>query len=224
MNKKIITYFVITLFVLFNMKQATHANRINIIENRQIITDPRIELVSIVLFLTNEKIVSDLNYFETQYLKDIKSHFSQFSQHDAIILCKELLHSGFNSNAPMEFSLYHTCPPQFVKEVEYTERLISRANSRKVLEEFADELRDFSVESNFEVFYEAHHDYYQSLIQNVILEMERKRGFIYIEDLNELMEKYEDERGQYAIYEDFYPIIIEYFKNKVHQLDNHNKN
>lgn len=58
--------------------------------------------------------------------------------------------------------------------------------------------------------------------EEMILNMERKRGFLYIDDLNKLMKEYENQRTKYPTYEDFYPRIIEFFKNKHHQLDSNN--
>jgi len=166
-NKKNDACLIIFLFFTLYAHQIAYAQEKNFTGKEQIFTDPRVELVSIVLFLTHEKSVYDLNSYETPYVKDIENHFSSFSNHNAVMLCEELLDSGFNANAPIVFALYHTNPPQFMKELEYSERLISRAKRRDILEEFANELRDFAVKSNMESFYKNHHDYYQSLIQNV---------------------------------------------------------
>ena len=166
MKKITYLYLIILLVCTTIVNQTTYANGTGLSETKQIVTDPRIELISIVMLLTDEG-NAGLNDYDTQYRNDVVNHFEEFSDHRAVSICRDLLQSTFNYDAPIVYSLYHTCPPQFIKELEYPEKLIKRAASREILEEFADELADFALKSNFNEFYDEHHDYYQSLIDNV---------------------------------------------------------
>ncbi|MFC1502162.1 DUF4932 domain-containing protein, partial [bacterium] len=134
--------------------------------NQNITVDPRIELISIVLFLANEK-YADLNTHETDYRIDVQEHFNQFSNHQAVILCRELHKSGFHYDAPPALVLYHSDLPDFKQETEYPDRLVQRAGSIEKLNEFTSALRDFVKISQFEDFFNAHQSYYNVLTHNV---------------------------------------------------------
>ena len=57
------------------------------------------------------------------------------------------------------------------------------------------------------------------LVAESILIQERNRGFIFIDDLHELMMEYEDRRSEYPTYESFYPRILDYFQNQWNRLE-----
>ncbi|MCG6186389.1 hypothetical protein [Maribellus maritimus] len=50
--------------------------------------------------------------------------------------------------------------------------------------------------------------------KNDVFKPEFNRGFIYIYDLDSLMEGYESSRNIFKKYEDFYPEIINYFDDR----------
>jgi hypothetical protein len=48
---------------------------------------------------------------------------------------------------------------------------------------------------------------------DTIIQLELSKGFIYITDLDILMERYEKNRAMYPTYESFYPEIIKLFNS-----------
>lgn len=133
----------------------------------EIMVHPNIELLSVVLSMTTwieTRGPPDVPY---QYGEDIEDHFARFKDHDAVKLAQELTDRGFTYDAPPGFILYFSEPPELKKLYPYSDYLINRAGGEKILDEFADALKRFALESDFTFFYEEHQDFYQLLIESV---------------------------------------------------------
>jgi len=156
--------------------EPSYADRHQISGKSNITVDPRIELISIVLFLANEK-YADLNTYKTDYRAAIQEHFSQFSSHPAIILCRELHKLGFHYDAPATYVLYHTKLPDFKKETDYPDRLIQRAGSLEKLDEYTAALQNFIRISQFMNFFKDQQSYYDILTHNVIKTLQDQISF-----------------------------------------------
>jgi len=189
MKKMYLCLIFIVMFLNYDFSPALYGFTQDQTAHDQIKTDPRIELIAIVMFLSQEK-MSDLNHFETQYTRDIQNHFSQFSNHEAITQCEKLWYSGFNADAPMTYALYHTDPPQFDKLLEYSDKMIDRAKHKEILEQWTSALRDFSHQSDFPSFYRSHEEYYRTLITHAIETI--KDRFSYHETMTEFYGKQKD--------------------------------
>ena len=121
--------------------------------------DPRIELLSVVQHFTTWADDHHTQY-ESRYEYEVQKYFSKYSNHKAIQLSQELTNAGFSYDAPPNFVLYHTNPPGFEKTLEYSDYLVARAGSKEKLEAFANELRNFAVETNFSSFFETQKAYF----------------------------------------------------------------
>jgi hypothetical protein len=56
------------------------------------------------------------------------------------------------------------------------------------------------------------------MLENILLNQEKDRGFIYIQELNVLTKKYEENRNIYPAYSDFYTKILAFFNEKACSL------
>jgi len=124
--------------------------------------DKRIELLSAVQIFTSwrEKGIWRYDY---PYKQDMKNYFQQYSNHEAVIICEELISHGFSYDAPVGLMFYLSSPPELEIVVPFSGYLISRAGNVKILEDFVNALRDFYVVSNFDGFWQSHHDFYNDV-------------------------------------------------------------
>ena len=125
--------------------------------------DDRIELLSVVQHFTTWAAIRHTKY-DVAYKHEVDSFFSAYSNHRAVSLCQQFIDNHFAYDAPAAFVLYHNHLPGFEQNTPYTDYLINRAGSKSKLEDFAEALKDFAEESDFLTFYNAHKEYYDSLI------------------------------------------------------------
>jgi len=165
MNKKIQANSVLSFFSIimlfgwlsFDIQAQTTKNII--------ITDSRIELISVIGVLSQIE-NAGFSRYRTGYYEDVMVHFSNVSDHRAVSLYDSLYNAGFNMDAPITFMLYHSPPPQFSPVLAYSSSMIERAGDKAILARFAEALQNFTEESDFEDFYQAHQTYYKVLIDN----------------------------------------------------------
>ena len=128
--------------------------------------DPRIELLSVVQHFTTWADKRHTKY-ESRYKSEVQKYFKNFSNHKAIQLSQELTNSGFSYDAPPNFVLYHSNPPEFEQITEYSDYLIARAGSKSKLVTFADELRNFAEEADFKSFIESQKAYFRKIENDI---------------------------------------------------------
>ncbi|MBN1301333.1 MAG: DUF4932 domain-containing protein [Melioribacteraceae bacterium] len=113
--------------------------------------DTRIELLSVVQHFTTWADRRHTKY-ESRYKEEVEKYFKKYSGHEAVRLSQELTDKGFTYDAPPNFVLYHSNPPDFNQETEYSDYLIARAGSGNKLESFANALRKFAQDTDFPAF------------------------------------------------------------------------
>lgn len=125
--------------------------------------DPRIELLSVVQHFTSWADKRHTKY-ESRYKNEIEKYFQRFSEHKAIQLSQELTNNGFSYDAPPNFVLYHSNPPEFKRVIDYSDYLIGRGGSKTKLETFAEELRNFAAKTDFNTFFESQIAYFRKIL------------------------------------------------------------
>jgi len=140
-------------------------------ERISVTVDKRMELLTAVQLFTNWRDVG-LVTTSPEYKRDMWSFFLPYVNHTAVTLCEKLRQAGFSYDAPVTLILHLSEPPELNIVTPFSDYLINRAGSEEVLEEFAEALRSFYKESNFEEFWNAHRDYYENLV-NTPLSLEK---------------------------------------------------
>ncbi|MCK4346893.1 MAG: DUF4932 domain-containing protein, partial [Bacteroidales bacterium] len=157
-----------------------------------ITVDPRMELLAVVQHFSSWAPGGHIKS-KTTYKDDIDHYFEAFKDHPAIACIESLVSAGFTHDAPVEFMLYHSDPPEFVQKNPYSDYLIGRARGEENLIEFTDALRDFALKTNFMRFYQAHKALYDTLIAEVKSLLEGKAYIQVLEDF------YGESRNSYDV-------------------------
>lgn len=191
-NKWILITLCIILLVVTGCTSSSIDKQDNIskLENKQIvkkfnnmnmIVDPRIELLSIIIYLSPEynENTKSIVPAESSYKKDIEKYFSEFKNHKAVKLFKSMYnYNGFMYDAPPTAMLFLTNTPNLKlredidKEDYIYTQCIERAGGEKKFLKFVDALNEFCEETNFYEFYNNNLDYYNKIIENTINDLE----------------------------------------------------
>ena len=135
----------------------------------EICVDKRIELIGILLRLSNYKnsypnlVLNIKNY---PYLDDVYLHFSPHKNHRAVTLLNEILIKGnsFAFDVPALLFLNLDGDYNFVGQDK--EPFTDRLNKSKLVLEFLKEAKNFVNDTNFEEFYNSHVNVYEEEIQS----------------------------------------------------------
>ncbi len=141
-------------------------------ESITICVDPRIELIGMVFAQTSwESEVYSWGTYDHRnytYFQDIQHLLSPHLQHPAIIIAENLVtEHRFIWDAIPNYILFHGNPPRLDLLRPYDAYIVGRAGSEIILHDFADALRDLMKAIDFEGFYTAHGEFYQTLVLDV---------------------------------------------------------
>lgn len=144
--------------------------------NINFLIDPRIELLSVILYLSpnyNENVKSIIP-FDSSYKNEIEEWFGDYKSHKAVKLFDSMFNSGFSYDAPPTGMLFLTSTPNLnvredidKKDYMYKE-IMKRAGGEKNFLKFVKALQDFCKESNFYEFYNNHKEYYGKIVDNAV--------------------------------------------------------
>ncbi|HKI79478.1 MAG TPA: DUF4932 domain-containing protein [Ignavibacteriaceae bacterium] len=129
--------------------------------------DPRIELLSVVQYLSGYSEYGLITRFNFTYKDDIIKYFTKYIELKAVKLFSEMSQQGFAFDAPPTAMLFLSNPPEFKTEIAFTQYIIKRAGGEKELTKFIEALRIFSIETNFMRFYNEHKPFYKKIVQNI---------------------------------------------------------
>lgn len=144
--------------------------------------DPRIELLSVVQLLSDYPLLTGSHF---QYKREVLNYFSPYKSHPAVQKFKEMSEKGFTSDAPPAVMLYLSDPPELKNVLPFTNYvnlIIDRAGGEENLEAFIEALRDFAIKSNFMDFFNAHKDFYSTLINDVKVRLGKYKDVSMLED------------------------------------------
>ncbi|MBI3552096.1 MAG: tetratricopeptide repeat protein [Elusimicrobia bacterium] len=122
--------------------------------------DPRVELLSVVLMLS-EPAGADPG----GYAAEARAAFSSLSAHPAVARLSRLLGGGAPANAPARVLLHLSDPPELLVREPIPQSDIKLLGGRREADAFLDELRDFAGRSKFMDFFAAHRAAYQGFVE-----------------------------------------------------------
>jgi len=146
--------------------------------------DPRIELLSIIQFLTDYKGFNDmpvLTHFDFPYKQEIAAVFGNYAQHPAANRFQEMSRKGFWYSHPPKSMLYLSNPPELKQNLQFDELVILTAGGRDNLTAYIKAVRSFARETNFVKFYNQHRGMYKTIVAQYRKEMKRD----YVKDLED---------------------------------------
>ena len=129
-----------------------------------ITVDPRVELMSIVQYLsTQSEFITIANF---SYRDRVDAHYAAFS----IIRrckCEEMRRTGFGFSSPANFALSLNESMRWDDDAELSRHVLAGAGGKEKLRKFAEVLRDFFRDSDFHLFYAANEDFYRDNVYRV---------------------------------------------------------
>lgn len=155
-------------------------NEIKIVEEKindlNVIVDPRIELLSIIMYLspTYNNEVKSIIESDTSYKNDVENYFGSFRNHKAVRLFTKMSKKGFAYNAPIGtiLSLNNQSNLSIKDDIDKTDTTylenIERMGGEKFLYKFIEYLNEFCEDTDFYEFYESHKSYYKEIINRNI--------------------------------------------------------
>lgn len=143
-------------------------------------TDPRIELLGVIQYLSTYGENSHLAYVEkNNYTERVNEYFKEFTNHPVISLIEEMAINEFNYDAPVTLMLNLSNPPELKLQNELGNYLLQRSGSEEKLINLINEIRDFSLKANFIKFYNDNLDFYEEHRNKVNLKViEQHIGFV----------------------------------------------
>ena len=133
---------------------------------------PQIELISIVQTISNYPTVFGflMTKDSSGYKTDVINHFQSFQNHPAVQMFNRLSLQPrmLNFNAPSYVMLHTNEKLELRTDIEPDDFVIQRAGGMDSLKVLLENLKDFAVQSGFNMFYLQHQDYYRSVIKNTI--------------------------------------------------------
>ncbi len=140
--------------------------------NINITVDPRVELVSIVQYLSQyNQLMTEANF---SYRSDVDQYFDQYRDHEAITMYDKMAKMGFIFSSPATFALGLTDSLFMDDDVLIPTHILSGSGGKDQLKDFSQALRDFSRTSNFSGFYNEHQDYYRENLLQVFTFLEQR--------------------------------------------------
>lgn len=123
--------------------------------------DERVELLSIVFRLAGN---SEYNMnLLPGYSADIDKYFASYKDHPAVLLAKKVAEqqNGVGYDAVMAMAIHLTPPPALSPVIPLTDQIPDPRWGKSNAMQFAEALRDFYRDTNFEKFFASHHAMYQ---------------------------------------------------------------
>ena len=157
------------LLLILNFLSCNRENEIKIVSGKvnsiNAIVDPRVELMSIIQYLAEDK---NINNTDSIYKQKVDEHFKAYKNHEVVAFYKELSEKGFKYDAPPTFMLYLT--QKLDKDNDkidetYKNSILPRIGDVKNEEKFIKLLKDFSEKSKFSQFYSENNDFYKKIIE-----------------------------------------------------------
>jgi len=130
--------------------------------------DPRVELFSAIHRL------AETGQYDSHelpgYIRDDDEHFGSYRDHRAVGLARELRRThGLDGNSPMALAVYLTEPPELKERAPLIPPPddLDRRWTADAIFRFLEAAREFSLDSDFKSFFEAHRDLYANSVENL---------------------------------------------------------
>ena len=134
-----------------------------------VVVDPRLEILSIVQFLSNykESFPNEITNFEFEYKDKIEEHFGDFIDHKAVKAYEKKL-PNFSYSIPPELILYMNDDFTLMDDAKIPDRLVYLFRGRKNINGFFFCFREFCIDTDFNKFFTDNRTYYEEIIQATI--------------------------------------------------------
>lgn len=161
------------------------------IQSINVWVDPRIELLSVVQYLSDYggrfRLLTDHDF---TYKRDIEKRFAEYRDHEAVHLFTEMSDEGFTYDAPPGAMLLLKGVPTLEPLHDFTGYLCNRAGGKERLTRLVESLRDFAEETRFMDFFDEQSTFYRSLIDDVRVHLENTD---YVKTLEKYCGMYEND-------------------------------
>lgn len=146
------------------------------INNTIFIVDPRIEFMSIIMYLspTYSDKYKTITPYDLSYKNDVEDWFGKYRDHDAVKLFDFLFQPerGYSKGLPLMAMLYLTNTPSLkiredINKTDYISSMEEKLGENQ-FENFINALNDFCIKSNFHDFFNNHKDYYENILDSAI--------------------------------------------------------
>lgn len=146
--------------------------------------DPRMELLAVVQSLTDWPSFGAWDSYNDPYQQDVAKWFSKYKTHPAILKYNAMLNgdTNFAFDGPVRWVLHYTDPPEFKKLTTLPAMLAERGGSEAQLDQLAELMRQFVVETKFEDFFKAHQGFYQTLLDDYAKASPGQKGVQLVSD------------------------------------------
>lgn len=161
----LIVVFLISSLNLVNAQNIINGQIIRKVKGLNIIIDKRMEMLSVVQYLAESKLVADK---KISYADSVKKYFEPFKKQKVVSLYKAMEQQGFNADAPVYLMLFLNSKFEIIRK--FDKYLISRAKDENKLNEFIKELQEFNALTNFDKFFSNN---YKLLKQSVDMLVDR---------------------------------------------------
>jgi hypothetical protein len=121
--------------------------------------DPRLEVLSIVQYLGG---VEPITKLESRYRGAVDSAFGAFRGHRAVALVRAMADTGFSFDAPPNATLHRGL--ELGPSRAFSPYVVRRGGSERKLENYFGTLAAFAEESGFAAFFNAHREFYRSMV------------------------------------------------------------
>lgn len=130
----------------------------------QVDVDPRIELLSAVLSLTDWPNNGPWSRFGSPYERDMQVAFASFKGHAAVRQLGALTQEDFAFDAPVEWILHYCSLPELRLCSPLSAEVLKRGGGQSKLDSLAEAFRDFARQAKFMEFYKVHKPLYDQLV------------------------------------------------------------
>jgi hypothetical protein len=166
------------------------------INSLSIAVDPRIELLSIVQYLSDygSRFKGLVAGFDQTYRSEVDSWFSKFKSHQAIQMFNSMSSRGFSYDAPPAAMLYMNSDFSIEPAISASPglQIWNRAGGKMNMMLFAGALKAFAAESGFVRFYKDHKPFYEQITRETAKSVQDK------DIIGQLEQYYGEKRSSYA--------------------------
>lgn len=145
----------------------THAGENNPAGKITVKVDPRIELLSVVMYLsdyTGFNGAQVLTRYDFPYKRETIKYFSKYRNHPAVKLFDKMSAEGFWYGQPPEAILSCSNPPELKQVNPVSSFIVERAGGQERLNLFIRLLADFARDTDFMTFFHAHESKYDAIL------------------------------------------------------------
>jgi hypothetical protein len=162
-----------------------------------IAVDPRIELLSIVQYLSDygNRFSGLVTGFDQTYRAEVNLWFSKFRSHQAIQMFNSMSSKGFSFDAPPAAMLYMNPDFSIEPAISASPGLLiwKRAGGKMNMMSFAGALKAFAAESGFFRFYKDHTPFYEQITRETVRSVQNE------DIIGQLEQYYGEKRNSYTV-------------------------